>query len=290
VLKQYDAVRNVSDGLPGRAEARRLLGLVSRFIEACARWATGGWKDADPPFKRLLGEAALLVFGGQLGVDEKRQLETELISFLQRSVGAGHTANSWLKEFRDALINPWRHRARSRTENWDVIDEMITRTDQASPSGDMTLEHFGGRIEGSGRINLSTLHSAKGREFSYRDFRVWPEQLAEMASRSVMLFRGWMLKDLERAGALEGARVIWSQWEGYLKEGSGEQLKADCKSRDIPFEIIHTSGHASIIDLQRLAAAVNPQALVPIHTFEPERFPDLFESVVLHQDGEWWEV
>lgn len=78
----------------------------------------------------------------------------------------------------------------------------------------------------------------------YQDFRVWPEQLAEIASRSVMLFRGWMLKDLERAGALEGARVIWSQWDGYLKEGSGAQLKAHCEARGIPFEIIHTSGHA----------------------------------------------
>ena len=99
-----------------------------------------------------------------------------------------------------------------------------------------------------------------------------------------------MLRDLERAKALTGARVIWSQWEGYLKEGSGAQLKADCEARGIPFEIIHTSGHASIADLKRLAAAVCPKALVPIHTFEAERFPGLFENVVLRQDGEWWEV
>jgi ribonuclease J len=125
---------------------------------------------------------------------------------------------------------------------------------------------------------------------SYRGLRLWPEQLARQAPRSVMLFRGWMLKDLERAGALGGARVIWSQWDGYLNEGSGTQLKADCEARGIPFETIHTSGHASIADLQRLAAAVHPKAMVPIHTFEPERFPELFKNVVLYQDGEWWEV
>ena len=70
----------------------------------------------------------------------------------------------------------------------------------------------------------------------------------------------------------------------------GAKLKADCKAREIPFGIIHTSGHASIADLKRLAAAVCAKALVPIHTFEAERFPELFENVVLHQDGEWWEV
>ena len=40
---------------------------------------------------------------------------------------------------------------------------------------------------------------------SYRGFRLWPEQLAEHAPRSVMLFRPWMFHDLERAKALTGA-------------------------------------------------------------------------------------
>ena len=105
-----------------------------------------------------------------------------------------------------------------------------------------------------------------------------------------MLFRAWMLRDFERAEALTGARVIWSQWDGYLTEGSGVQLKFDCEARGIPFEIIHTSGHACIADLKRLVVAVKPKPLVPIHTFEAARFPALFDSVVLRQDGEWWEV
>jgi DNA helicase-2/ATP-dependent DNA helicase PcrA len=47
------------------------------------------------------------------------------------------------------------------TEDWDAIDEMVARTDTTSADGDMALAHFGGRVEGSGRLNLSTLHSAK---------------------------------------------------------------------------------------------------------------------------------
>ena len=108
---------------------------------------------------------------------------------------------------------------------------------------------------------------------SYRGFRLWPEQLAENAPRSVMLFRGWMLRDLERAKALNGARIIWSQWEGYLTEGAGAKLRADCEDRAMSFEIIHTSGHASVPDLQRFADAVRPKALVPIHTFEGRAVP-----------------
>jgi ribonuclease J len=96
-----------------------------------------------------------------------------------------------------------------------------------------------------------------------------------------------MFSELDRAKALTGAIVIWSQWEGYLKEGPGAQLEADCKARGIPFEVIHTSGHASIADLKHLAAAASPNALVPIHTFAAERFPELFANVILRQDGEW---
>jgi ribonuclease J len=124
----------------------------------------------------------------------------------------------------------------------------------------------------------------------YRGFRVWPENLADQASRSVMLFRGWMLKDIERAGALVGARVFWSQWDGYLQDGAGKMLKQECVTRGIPFEIIHTSGHASPGDLKRLAAAVAPKRLIPIHTFERDRFPDLFDNVTLIDDGQWIEV
>jgi ribonuclease J len=125
---------------------------------------------------------------------------------------------------------------------------------------------------------------------SYRGFRLWPEQLAENAARSVMLFRGWMMRDLDRAQALTGARVLWSQWDGYLSAGAGAALKADCERRGIPFESIHTSGHASPGDLKRLATAVAPKRLIPIHTFEREKFPSLFQSVCLVNDGEWIEV
>jgi ribonuclease J len=126
---------------------------------------------------------------------------------------------------------------------------------------------------------------------SYRGFRLWPEQLAEHAPSSVMLFRGWMMRDLDQAKALTGASVFWSQWDGYLGVGSaGAALKADCESRGIPFDVIHTSGHASPGDLKRLAAAIAPKRLIPIHTFERDKFPSLFENVSLHDDGEWIEV
>ena len=79
--------------------------------------------------------------------------------------------------------------------------------------------------KGSLRLSIATVTSVYGRSSS-----------PSARHARVMLFRPWMVRDLERAKALTGARVIWSQWEGYLKEGSGAQLKADCEARGIPFE------------------------------------------------------
>jgi ribonuclease J len=35
---------------------------------------------------------------------------------------------------------------------------------------------------------------------------------------------------------------------------------------------------------------MNPNMLVPIHTFQPEEYGKHFENVQLKADGEWWEV
>ncbi|WP_245286769.1 MBL fold metallo-hydrolase RNA specificity domain-containing protein [Bradyrhizobium sp. ARR65] len=84
-----------------------------------------------------------------------------------------------------------------------------------------------------------------------------------------------MLGDLDRATCLTGALGIWSQWDGYLAQGRGKALSAELALRGIPLDHAHTSGHASIRDLKRLARAVAPKMLVPVHTF-PRRFPSIW--------------
>ena len=59
---------------------------------------------------------------------------------------------------------------------------------------------------------------------------------------------------------------------------------------DIRWQILHTSGHASVADLKRFAAALAPRALVPVHSFETSRFGDFFDNVVQRDDGEWWDA
>jgi len=120
--------------------------------------------------------------------------------------------------------------------------------------------------------------------------RVYEEWLAQHRHELVTLFSTQSGLALAKAGCLDEASAIWSLWHGYLGQPSGKKLLAFCDSHRIPVTELHTSGHASIPDLQRLASALEPRRLVPIHSFGAARFSDLFDNVVQEADGAWWEV
>jgi ribonuclease J len=90
--------------------------------------------------------------------------------------------------------------------------------------------------------------------------------------------------------ALKGAVAIWFQWPGYLEMPSGASTREFCRRHGIPLIVHHTSGHAGIADLQRLAEASKPGRVVPIHTAAPRLFEKHFKNVALFADGEAWEV
>lgn len=126
----------------------------------------------------------------------------------------------------------------------------------------------------------------------YKPNRIYREAISTFVGRSVMLFRPAMVADIDLIPqAWTGARMIWSQWDGYLTSPPNEAFLAKLASRDVPLEVVHTSGHASITDLQRLAKAIAPEALIPVHTFRGDRFAELFGlHVNRRHDGEWWRV
>lgn len=125
---------------------------------------------------------------------------------------------------------------------------------------------------------------------SFADTRIYPENLKQLAAKSLFLFRPSMRFELEKAQCLDDATLLYSMWPGYLEDGRHENFLQWLKSMNISLTHCHTSGHAPIKDLKRLAEAISPKLLVPIHTFEPERYHTLFENVELEDDGVWWEV
>lgn len=120
--------------------------------------------------------------------------------------------------------------------------------------------------------------------------RIFIEDLRGIANKSVLLFRPLHINDLEKADCIKGAVYIYSQWEGYWEKESYAYLREWLIKRGIPKISIHTSGHASPQDLKRFVTALNPRKVIPIHTFHPDQFKELFPNVVLLNDGQTLEV
>jgi ribonuclease J len=239
--------------------------------------------------------AAMLMEGsslGRLGPDDRFPSEGEIEDrFLERFREAeGLFVVSASAQNIDRMVSLYRACKRSgRTLVLDLYAmEMLRATGNPNlpqagwPNLAVHVPQYQRRhVKRSGRFDLLSPYKAQ---------RLFPDGLAKLGPEAVMLFRPAMLPDIDALGLWPGARVIWSQWDGYLKRDPGARLKQDLAAREVPLEVIHTSGHASIADLKRLAQAINPQALVPIHTFEGDRFASHFDNVVRRADGEWWAV
>ena len=87
---------------------------------------------------------------------------------------------------------------------------------------------------------------------------------------------------LKKIKDVAGATIAYSMWDGYLSE----DFRAFCKDKGLNIEYIHTSGHATKEDLKLFADALNPKTLIPIHTFEAEKYLILFKNVVVLKDDE----
>lgn len=121
-------------------------------------------------------------------------------------------------------------------------------------------------------------------------YRVYPEDIADDPSRYVMLFSASEGRRLADAGALVGATCSWSLWSGYLDEPSGQRLRTFLDEHDVPLAHHHTSGHASVTDLRRLAEALSPDRVVPIHTFGGDDYATVYDRIDVQPDGGWWDV
>jgi ribonuclease J len=250
-------------------------------------------------FERMLnhppqGVDTMLMEGSSLGrLEEDAQFptESEIEARLAESFTApGFVAISASAQNIDRIVSIYR--ACKRTERTLLLDiyamEILRATGNTNlpepgwPNLSVYVPEYQRRqIKRTGRFDLLE---------PYKKVRIYREHIAEIGDKAVMLFRPAMMKDVVAAGLWSNARAIWSQWVGYLSDGPGARLKSDLLKLGVPFETIHTSGHASIADLKRLANAINATRLIPIHTFEGDSFQKYFSKVTRRNDGEWWDV
>ncbi len=112
------------------------------------------------------------------------------------------------------------------------------------------------------------------------------EEIRSNPSRYVMLFRPSML-DSDFGGKLpERSRCLYSRWEGYLERPDSQAVIQALENIGGDLIKVHTSGHIYGHDITDLIQQINAKLVIPIHTFEPERFHTIASNVRVLKDGD----
>ncbi|UWZ85121.1 MBL fold metallo-hydrolase [Occallatibacter riparius] len=131
-------------------------------------------------------------------------------------------------------------------------------------------------------------------DFSNRLFRrrVMPEDLHDTPEAFLYFGKVSSFPFIESfKSASVPVNVIYSQWLGYLDGNHASYYGCDkiASYRSDPavnFVYAHTSGHATVEDLKKLAEAFHPRVLVPIHTEHGQEYSQVFANVVNLNDGQ----
>lgn len=127
----------------------------------------------------------------------------------------------------------------------------------------------------------------------YSKPRIYRENILKNMEKFALIFRATHIRDFNYAPELlKNARFFYSMWNGYWNDEckNYKQVRDFVRKNNLEKIDIHTSGHASIIDLKKYIENLGSPLVTPIHTFHPEKFPDFFKNVKIHQDGEWFTV
>lgn len=125
----------------------------------------------------------------------------------------------------------------------------------------------------------------------FDDYRLDPKDINRNSNNIVMTVRPSMKFDISKMYDIDGGNIIYSMWSGYLKKKKTMEFIDYLKNRNFELYQIHTSGHGDVFALNKMVDALSPKYIVPIHTFEKNKYKDLFNiSIIELEDKEIREV
>jgi DNA helicase-2/ATP-dependent DNA helicase PcrA len=137
-----------------------------RWLEGCAVWCSGGWTTGQPRFQRLCSEGSRFLSEVLTTNHARLTFKRDLMEFLWARRDGTLGLHEWLTAFQTNIIDCLTTGARGIQDELENLVNLVERTSPAGDLNHMTLLQFAGPGLNENRVNLSTLHSAKGREFS----------------------------------------------------------------------------------------------------------------------------
>ena len=102
---------------------------------------------------------------------------------------------------------------------------------------------------------------------NYSDIKIGKSEIAKIPF--VMCVRSSMKNYLSKLNELlsfENGVLFYGMWKGYLAKPETKQFIDFMKNKGVKAHILHTSGHADSITIEKLIEDVRPRRIIPVHT------------------------
>ena len=138
---------------------------LMRWLEDCAAWCCQGWHAGTPRFSTIVNGGTRIFAEAMHSEDDLRAFQRRLASSLWTLRDPSLALYNWLERMREDVLQELADACQTLDEDWSILRRIIGRTSDDEELAAMTVSQFFGVGDGGDRLNLSTLHSSKGREF-----------------------------------------------------------------------------------------------------------------------------
>ncbi len=138
---------------------------LMQWLELCGQWCCGGWKTGRPRFSKVMSQGRRLF-------SEVLASEPALLDFHRKLIGClwprrdpGWNLHDWLNDVIEQVIEPFADGCVTLHDELETLAAFMARAAPDGDCADMVLASLAGEGSQLNRLTLSSLHSAKGREF-----------------------------------------------------------------------------------------------------------------------------
>lgn len=134
------------------------------WLEDCAGWCAGGWKQGNPKLSTLL--LGWLRFNSSMSKEsEVTACRRDLVKFLFANRLPDTRLLDWLNEFAKQGLYARIKGDLTMADEAEAFNVLHEASKDGKPLAEYTVANFGGQCGSPDRLNLTTIHSAKGLEY-----------------------------------------------------------------------------------------------------------------------------
>ena len=114
----------------------------------------------------------------------------------------------------------------------------------------------------------------------FRDVKIGKHEIAKIPF--MMCIRQSMknyLSKLNELVSFEGGVLFYAMWKGYMEQPNMQDFLDFMTSKGVKIHILHTSGHADAMTIDKIIEKTSPKTIIPVHT-ENSKWFDKYKPTI----------